>query len=198
MLWLGLALVRLRTGELAVAAVVGLVAPDTGRRRQHGVFASEHPRIVRLPPAAVDDDFVADRDLGDLVTNGPDDARAVAAAGVKILGLALFLAIGDDVNGETEGRPHVVVVYSRRHHVDEDVLRPHGGSRDHFALPRSLRFAEAVLANAEDMHLFGNDAQGRPLTKIEDIRGRISLVRGARVYESSSLCIPPSRGGLYD
>ncbi len=167
-LGLGLALVRLRAGELTVAAVVGLVAPYPRRRREHRVLAGEHPRIVRFPPAAVDHDLVANRDLGDLVANGPDDARAVASAGVKILGLALLLAVGDDVDGITEGCPHVVEVYSRRHDVDENVLRPHGGSRDHLAPPRFLGFAEAVLTDHEGVHLFGHFAKRCPISQFAD------------------------------
>src|SRR5205814_5633461 len=91
------ALMRLRARELAVAAVVRLVAPDARRLREHRVLAALHPRIVGLPPAGVDDHFVPDLDVLHVLADGPHDPRAVAAAGVEVFGLARLHPFADDV-----------------------------------------------------------------------------------------------------
>ena len=106
----------------------------------------------------MDDDFITNRDLSDLIADSPNDARAVAAAGVKILWLTLLLTFGDNVNRITEGRSNVVVVDPRGHDVDEYILRPHSGCRYHLTLPRFIGFAKAVLADNKGVHLFGNDS----------------------------------------
>ena len=70
---LGLTLVRLRLGELAEATVVGLVAPDLGALGQHRVASGQHPWILRVPPATMDDYLVAWLHVGDIVADLPDD-----------------------------------------------------------------------------------------------------------------------------
>src|SRR5262249_24352772 len=133
------ALVRLRACELAVAAVVRLVAPDARRLREHRILAALHPWIVRPPPARVHDDLVAGLDVRHVLAGGPHDAGAVAAARVEALGLAGALPFGDHVERVAERGPDVVVVDPRRHHVDEDILRTELRGRDHLALPRVAR-----------------------------------------------------------
>ena len=115
-----------------------------------------------------DDDLVTDRDVVDLIADAPDDARAVAATGVEVLRLALALAVGDDVDRGAERGPDVVVVDAGRHDVDQHVLRADLGGRDDLALPGVARFAEAVLADQEGVHLFGHVTERRALTEIAD------------------------------
>ena len=64
------------------AGQVGLVAPDLGARCDDGVAAGLGKRVVFVPDAAVDDDAVADFDVGDAAADGVDDAGGVAAADV--------------------------------------------------------------------------------------------------------------------
>ena len=169
MLGLGLTLMRLHAGELAVAAVVSLVAPDTHARREHRILAGEHPRIVGLPPAAMHHHFGADLDIGDLGPYRPDDSRAVTAAGVKVFRLTLLLTVCDHVDGISEGRPHVVVVDAGRHHVDEHVLRSDFRGRDHLALPGLGRLAEPVLAHQERVHVGGHLAERWAVAEIAEV-----------------------------
>src|SRR5207247_1806675 len=104
------ALMSLSAGELAVAAVVGLVPPDARRLGEHRVTARAHPRVVGPPPAAVDDDLVADPHVLYVAAGGPDDAGAVAAAGVAVLGLPRLLALADHVEWRAQ-RPTVGEVH---------------------------------------------------------------------------------------
>ena len=157
----GLALVRLRLRELAVGAVVGLVAPDAGRGRQHRILAREHPRVVRLPPAGMDHHLVAGPDVRDLRANRLDDAGAVAAAGMEIFRLALAHPLLDDVDRVTERRPDIVVVDARRHDIDEHLVGLERRNRNDLMLPGVLRFAEPVLAHEEGMHRLGHFAERR-------------------------------------
>src|SRR5262249_8872009 len=127
---LGDALMPLGTGELTVAAVVGLIAPDACALGAHGILAGTPPRTIGPPPAAVDDDLVAHLHVLHVLARGPYDAGAVAAARVKILRLAQLLPLRDHVEGLAEGRPDIVVVDSRGHHVDEHLVRADGGCWD--------------------------------------------------------------------
>src|SRR5262249_40058341 len=149
---LGQALVRLRAGELAVAAVVRLVSPDARALGQHRILAGEDPWIIRPPPSAVDDDLITHLDVLDVLADRPDDAGAVAAARVKVLRLALSLPLGDHVDGRAERGPHVVVVDAGRHHIDEPFVRSDAGRRNHLALPGVARLAEAILPDQERVH----------------------------------------------
>src|SRR6476646_5320777 len=49
------ALVALRPGKLTVAAVVRLISPDACALSTHRITAGKDPRIIGLPPAAVND-----------------------------------------------------------------------------------------------------------------------------------------------
>src|ERR1700730_3626010 len=136
---------RLGAGELAVAAVVGLVAPDPRALGQHGVLAGQHPGVIGPPPAAVYDNLVADLDVLHVPAERPHDAGAVAAARVEILGLAKLLALGDDVDGLAEGGPDIVVVDAGGHHVDQHLVGPDGRRGNDLPLPRIPRRAETAL-----------------------------------------------------
>src|SRR3989441_10090606 len=98
----------LAAGELAVAAVVGLIPPDASALREHRVLARTHPWIVGPPPAAGDDHLVADLDVLHVAAHGPDDARAVAPAGVENLGITRLLALGDHIERSSQCGPHAV------------------------------------------------------------------------------------------
>src|SRR3989441_12076269 len=103
----------LAAGELAVAAVVGLIPPDASALREHRVLARAHPWIVGPPPAAVDDHLVADLDVLHLAAHSPDAARAVAPAGVEILGVARLLALADHIERRAQRRRDGVPVDPR-------------------------------------------------------------------------------------
>ncbi len=174
---LGDALVRLRPRELAVAAVVGLIAPDARGFGQHRVLAREHPRVVRAPPAAVHDDLVADLDVLDVLADRPHDARAVAAAGVEILRLAELLPLRNHVEGLAQGGPHVVVVDARCHHVDQHLVGADGGRGQHLALPGVAGRAEAVLPHRERVHALRDFSEGRLVAQVVEIGGHEILQR---------------------
>src|SRR3989442_15167644 len=139
-------------GELAEASVVGLVAPDPRALGEHRILARAHPGVVGAPPATVHDHFVTDPDVLHVPPDGPDDSRAVAAAGVEILGLARSLALGDHVERRPQGRPDVVVVDARGHDVDQHLVRTERRRRDDLAPPGIARLTEAVLSNEIRVH----------------------------------------------
>ena len=177
-LGLGQALVRLGAGELAVAAIVRLVAPDARALRQHRILAREHPGIVGAPPATVDDDLVTDRDVPHVLAHRPDDARAVAAARVEVLGLPRLLALADHVDRSAEGGPDIVEIDPRGHHVDQHLVRPDGGRGQDLALPRVPRLAEAALSHGVRVHLLGDEAEWRSLTEVVQVWHRGLRVSG--------------------
>jgi len=162
-------LMGLAAGKLAVAAIVGLIAPDARRFGEHRVPARAHPRVVGSPPAAVDDDLVADPRVLDVAADGPDDAGAVAAAGVEVLGLARLLALADHVERRAQRRPDVVVVDPRRHHVDQHFVGAEGRRRDDLAPPRLARRAETVLPHDVRVHARRHVADGRSLAEIVQV-----------------------------
>src|SRR5215467_4826921 len=100
----------------------------------------------------MDDDLVSDSDVPDVLPDGPDDAGAVAAARVEILGLALSLALGDDIDRRPEGGPDVVVVDPGRHDVDQHLVGADARRLEHLALPRVARLAEASLTDGVGVH----------------------------------------------
>src|SRR3989475_4691974 len=142
----------LAAGELAEASVVGLVAPDARALGEHRVLARAHPGVVRAPPATVHDHFVTDPDARHVPPDGPDDSRAVAAAGVEVLGLARPLALGDHVERRPQCRPDVVVVDARGHDVDQHLVGTERRRRDDLATPGIARLTEAVLSNEVRVH----------------------------------------------
>jgi hypothetical protein len=103
----GNALMALSAGELTVAPVVCLVAPDPRALGEHWIAAGTHPRIVGLPPS-VDDHLVADSHIRHAGAFGPHDPGTIAAARVKILRLPSFAARRSP-SGCPSG-PHVVEV----------------------------------------------------------------------------------------
>ena len=123
-LGLGQALMRLHLGELREAAPVGFVAPDLLAVAQHRIFAGENVRIVGVPHAAVNNDFVANFHVGNLRTDFPDDAGCIGTADVEILGVAALLSGLDDVDRDAHRGPHVVVVDPGRLNLDEHLPGP--------------------------------------------------------------------------
>ena len=168
---LGNALMRLRAGELAIAAVVGLVAPDAGAFRQHRVAPRQHPGIVRLPPAAVDHHLVARLDRFHVLADRPDDPGAVAAAGVEVFLLAQrLLAFPDNIDRPAQRRPYVVVIDAGRHHVDEDLVVADLRGGKNLALPGGPRRAESILPHGERMHARRHLPERRTLTEVVQIQ----------------------------
>src|SRR5712691_3534551 len=168
---------RLGAGELAVAAVVGLVPPDPRALGEHGVLAGEHPGVIGPPPAAVNDDLVADLDVLDVFAGGPHDARAIAAAGVEVFGLAQLLALGDDVEGLAESGPDIVVVDAGGHHVDQHLVGPDGRRGNGLSLPRIPRLTETVLPDEIRVHPRRHFAERRLLADVVEICHRLLRVR---------------------
>ena len=95
----------------------------------------------------MDDDLVADLHVGNVFADGVDDAGRIGAADVEVLDFPGLLAGGDDIDGEAETGPDVVVVDARRHHVDERVVGTDGGDIDDLGGERLEGFAEAGLAD---------------------------------------------------
>src|SRR2546428_5562704 len=163
------ALMGLAAGELAEASVVGLVAPDARALGEHRVLARAHPGVVGAPPATVHDHFITDPDAFHVPPDGPDDSRAVAAAGVKVLGLARPLALGDHVERRPQGRPDVVVVDARGPDVDQHLVRTERRRRDDLVPPGIARLTEAVLSNEVRVHPRRDLAEWRSLSELAKV-----------------------------
>ena len=103
---------------------VGVVPPDPCRWSEHRILAGQHPGVRRIPVTGMGDDGVAEPHMLDALAYGRHDARGVAAADVKVVGLAGPLAHGDHVHRDSPGRPHVVVVDPGRLNLDEHLPGP--------------------------------------------------------------------------
>src|ERR1700730_7838790 len=180
---------RLGAGELAVAAVVGLVTPDPRALGEHGVLAGEHPGVIGPPPPAVNDDLVADLDVLHVLARGPHDTRAVAAARVEVLGLAQPLALGDDVEGLAESGPDIVVVDAGGHHVDQHLVGPDSRRGNDLPLPRIPRLTETVLPDEVRVHPRRHFAERRLLADVVEICHRL-LRFEPTCPESRRACAP--------
>ena len=122
----------------------------------------------------MDDNLVAGLDVGDVGADFPDDARAIAAAGMEVLGFALFLAHADDVQGLAQGGPHGVEIDPRGHDVDQHFVGLDLRRRQHLTTQRILGLAEAVLANRESVHVVGHLTEGRAFAECANIHGCLS------------------------
>jgi len=71
------ALMLLHLRELRHGSPTGVVAPYAEGRRESGVLARHHPRIVEVPLTRVDDHLIADRDTADVRADGVDDAARI-------------------------------------------------------------------------------------------------------------------------
>ena len=71
-------------------------AKDVGQTRINLLAVFYDDFLYSFPPAGMNGHLVADLDVFDLRADGPDVARAIAAAGRKALGFTFLLAIGDD------------------------------------------------------------------------------------------------------
>ena len=63
--------------------------------------------------------FVADLDVGHVLADLVDDTGRIAAADMEVFGFAVLVACGNNIDGNAHGRPNVVVVDARRHHVNQ-------------------------------------------------------------------------------
>ena len=106
-----------------------------------------------VPGAAVDDHFVAHLDVGDILAGLVHDTRGVTATDVKVFLLSLLVAGLDDVDGNAQGGPYVVVVDPRGHDINQDLIVCAFRYIDHFLLERLGRFAESLFANQPGVHL---------------------------------------------
>ncbi len=148
----GHTLVGLHLRELGEAPPVRLVAPYPEGRRVHRIDACLHHRTVAAPHAAVNDDFVPFPGPRDVLADLVDDARRVAPADVEVFLLAGLLARRDDVNRHSERRPDIVVVDSRRHHVDEHFVVGDLRCFHDFELEALCRWAETLFSHGERVH----------------------------------------------
>ena len=99
----------LDAGELGEASPSCVSKPQMRKLLlKRRVAAGDDEGVVCVPHAAVQDDLVADLDVGDVGADGVDDAGGVAAADVEALlvaGVARLLVHADDVDRHAEARP---------------------------------------------------------------------------------------------
>ena len=146
------ALMRLHLGELGEAAVVRLVAPDAKCRRVHGIDAGLHGKAVSRPSAAVDDDFVALPQVLHVLADIHDDAARVRASDVEPLGLASLVTGPDHVDRRAQRCPHVVVVDTCGHDVDEDLVIRQGRDVHYLLLEGSCWRSESLGSDQPGVH----------------------------------------------
>ena len=159
---------RRGTAEVLVAAgrhngfgvtIVTQAADEVG-----GVYSSSRH-------AAMDDHLVADLDVGDVLADGVDDARGVAAADVEVFLLTGLVARLDDVDRDAEGGPDIVVVDPGGHDVDQGFVVGDLGNRDHLLLEADHGFAEPFRTDQPGVHVCRDDAERRRLAHRVEIPG---------------------------
>ncbi len=180
-------LVRLDPGELPERAVVGVVAVDAGRRRDHRVLAPRDPGIVGQPPTGMGDHVIADLDAGHVRADGVDDAGCVRSTDVEVLGLAALLSYGDLVDRVAARGPDVVVVDARCHDSDEHFVRTECRGGDDLGREGRRGIAVAVPAHSLHVHRLGH----RPIGGSSPI-GTGSTPEVATAVRSASPLIPGS------
>jgi hypothetical protein len=157
----------------------------------------------------VHDDFVADLDVRDVLAHGIHDAGGVTAADVEGRLIAAVVAAGmrlvagaDDVDGDAQAGPHVVVVDARGHDVDEHLVVGDRRHVDDLLLERLLRRAEPLGADQPGVHLLGDLAQGRLLADLVDVLGHGassldgSLCSAGDLGRPRGATSPPRRPGV--
>ena len=162
----GHALMRLHLRELGETPPVRFIAPDPEGWGIHGVIAGLDPGAVSAPGAAVYDHLVAHLYVGHVLADLVDDAGGVAAPDVEFFRLALLVARLDDIDGNTQGRPDVVVVDARGHDVDQNIVVGDVRNVDDLLLETNIRFTEPLRADQPGVHLRGNFAYRRYLTDV--------------------------------
>ena len=157
----------LNQSELGKGAVVVLVAPHHLGHRCHGVAPEPDVGGRLVPPARRQDHMIANSDAFDALTDRPDDARALGTADVELLVLPSSMTSCDDIDRVAERCPHVVVVDTGRHHVNQDL--PSTGPRniDDLSCERRARGAEPVLADYRRVHSVGYNTKRRCLSDVE-------------------------------
>ena len=174
---LGQALVRLHLRELRERAPARVVAPHAERRRQAGVLARLHPRIVLVPLAGVHDDAVAHLDVRDLVAHRVHDAARIRADDVEVGGLTPPRLRLRDVDRDPARRPDVVEVDAGGHHQHERIVRPELGHVDDLVLDRLLGLAVAVGTHQLRVHLRRHLADRRDLADLVQV-----LAHGSHLF----------------
>ncbi len=153
---LGQYLVRLGHAELTKGTKVGVVPPYLGRWRQHGVFASLNPRVVKVPIAVMDDHLIADGNVLNGIPNRVHNPRHVTATNMKVIRLAHLLAHADHINRGTASRPNIIVVDASRHDADQYLIGFDFRDVNLLHLKRRARITKTFLAYYLRQHLLRN------------------------------------------
>ncbi len=176
---LGVALVLVDQGVLRERAVVGLVAPGLEGLGPQRVGAQADVLGGLVPLGARHDDLVADLHVLDALADGPDDAGAVGAADVEVLGGAEhLLPHPDHVDRRAERRPHVVVVDAGGHDVHQHLAAARPGRVDDLGAKGLLRLSEAVLPNDRRIHPFRDFTERRNLSDFIQRLGHVHHSQG--------------------
>ncbi len=147
----------LHFAELREAAPIGFVTPDFERWIVHRIVAASDRGTVAIPYAAMNDDTVADLDIGNILANRVNDSRCVAAADVKIAVVVVrFLACRDYVNRRSQRCPDVVVVDSGGHHINEDFVGLQFGHVNLLDLEGLPRMPKTIGPDKLAVHVFGH------------------------------------------
>ena len=126
----------------------------------------------------MNDHLISNRDVTDFRAYRPNDTRTIAATGVKVFRFALFLTIGDDIDGIAQCRPDVVVVDAGGHGVNQYILRPNLRNRYDLALPGIFGFTKPILADTECVHVFRHNTERRFLSEFINLLG-LGCIRSA-------------------
>jgi hypothetical protein len=177
-LGLGQALMRLHLGELRERAPARVVAPHPERRGQTGIPAIDHPRVLEVPLAGVDDDPVPRADVRHAFADRVDDARRVRTDDVEIGRFAPPRLRLGDVDGHAASGPDVVEVDARRHDHHERLVGTDRGDVDHLVADRVLGVAVPVGPDQLRVHTGRHLADRRDLADVVHVLGHARSVRG--------------------
>src|SRR5581483_8165255 len=145
--------------------------PDLEGRREHGVLGGLDVRRLRVPRAAVDDDLVAHADVRHFGADRIDHPGGVTAADMEV-GIVAHLRVDlDDVDGDAEGGPDVVVVDAGGHYVDQHLARADLGGLDDLLGEGLDRLPEVLPAHGHRVHLRRHVADGRRLADLVQVLG---------------------------
>ena len=168
-------LLGLDSGELGEAAIAGLVAPDALTGGIHRIAAIAF-LIVAIVLVAVYDDLVTDLPALHPGPDGPDNSRGIGSGDVDV---ALVNIEGTD--GNAERGPHAVVVDTRRHDENQDLVAVDLVRRQHLHLHRRRGFAVAFTADGPRIHVGRHMSQWRDLADFVEILDRRLVLCGRRI-----------------
>ena len=140
-------LMRLSFGKLTIRTIVSLITPNTNAWRKHWISSRKNPWIVRLPPTRMNYNFISYFYIGNIFTNSPNNSRSVRTTSMKILRFSFFLAVFNNIYRKAKSCPDVVIIHTRSHYINQDILRTYFRSIDYLPLPCVYRISKPVLPN---------------------------------------------------